>query len=100
MSRCTTKPTSAQTDQSLLCTQWVAKTQGSFMQTVMPRLISFRWMHRSFCYFFHAVAQIPEMLSVQGKFCLFVCVEVLQHCQQLRSCRAGQLPINTFPGQA
>ena len=29
---------------------------------------------------------------------LFVCVEVLRPCQQLRSCRAGQLPINTVPG--
>ena len=33
-------------------------------------------------------------------FCLFVCVEVLRPSQQLRSCRAGQLPINTVPGQA
>ena len=31
---------------------------------------------------------------------LFVCVEVLRPCQQLRSCPAGQLPINTVPGQA
>ena len=31
---------------------------------------------------------------------LFVCVEVLRPSQQLRSCRAGQLPINTVPGQA
>ena len=31
---------------------------------------------------------------------LFVCVEVLLPSQQLRSCRAGQLPINTIPGQA
>ena len=31
---------------------------------------------------------------------LFVCVEVLWPCQQLRSCLAGQLPINTVPGQA
>ena len=30
----------------------------------------------------------------------FVCVEVLLPSQQLRSCRAGQLPINTVPGQA
>ena len=36
--------------------------------------------------------------SVQYSFvcafniCLFVCVEVLWPCQQLRSCRAGQLP--------
>ena len=30
----------------------------------------------------------------------FVCVEVLRPSQQLRSCRAGQLPINTVPGQA
>ena len=29
-----------------------------------------------------------------------ICVEVLRHSQQLRSCRAGQLPINTVPGQA
>ena len=33
-------------------------------------------------------------------FVLFVCVEVLRPCQQLKSCRAGQLPINTVPGQA
>ena len=32
-------------------------------------------------------------------FC-FVCVEVLRPCQRLRSCRFGQLPINTVPGQA
>ena len=25
----------------------------------MPRLICLRWMHRSFCWFFHASAQIP-----------------------------------------
>ena len=31
---------------------------------------------------------------------MFVCVEVLWPCQQLRSCRAGLLPINTVPGQA
>ena len=30
----------------------------------------------------------------------FVCVEVLRLSQQLRSCRGGQLPINTVPGQA
>ena len=29
-----------------------------------------------------------------------VCVEVLWPSQQLRSCGAGQLPINTVPGQA
>ena len=26
--------------------------------------------------------------------------EVLRPCQQLRLCRAGQLPVNTVPGQA
>ena len=31
---------------------------------------------------------------------LFVCVEVLWPSQQLRSCRASQLPIYTVPGQA
>ena len=31
---------------------------------------------------------------------LFVCVEVLRPSQQLKSCRAGQLPISTVPGQA
>ena len=36
----------------------------------------------------------------QFKFFCFVCVEVLRPSQQLRSCRAGQLPINTGPGQA
>ena len=30
----------------------------------------------------------------------FACVEVLRPSQQLRSCRAGKLPINTVPGQA
>ena len=29
---------------------------------------------------------------------LFVCVEFLLPSQQPRSCRAGQLPINTVPG--
>ena len=31
---------------------------------------------------------------------LLVCVENLRRIQQLRSCRAGQLRINTVPGQA
>ena len=31
---------------------------------------------------------------------LFVCVKVLRPSQQLRSCRASQLSINTVPGQA
>ena len=31
---------------------------------------------------------------------LFVCDEVLRPNQHLRSCRVGQLPINTAPGQA
>ena len=31
---------------------------------------------------------------------LFVCAEVLWPCQQLWSCQAGQLTINTVPGQA
>ena len=31
---------------------------------------------------------------------MFVCDEVLPPSQELRSCRAGQLPINTVPGQA
>ena len=35
----------------------------------------------------------------EGRVCV-VCVEVLRPCQQLRSCRAGQLPINSVPGQA
>ena len=30
----------------------------------------------------------------------FICVDVLRPSQQLRSCRVGQLPINTVPGQA
>ena len=33
-------------------------------------------------------------------FFSFVFVEVLRPKQQLRSCRAGQLPVNTVPGQA
>ena len=36
--------------------------------------------------------------QVQLRSGLFVCVEVLRPSQQLRSCRAGQLPINTVPG--
>ena len=40
-----------------------------------------------------------DTCSSRPKF-LFVCVEVLRPSQQLRSCRAGQLPINTVPGQA
>ena len=31
---------------------------------------------------------------------IFVCVEVLRPSQQLRSCRADQLPTNTVPRQA
>ena len=36
---------------------------------------------------------------VQLRSGLFICVEVLRPSQQLRSCRVGQLPINTVPGQ-
>ena len=39
-------------------------------------------------------------LPFSTNYYLFVCVEVLRPCQQLRSCRAGQLPINTVLGQA
>ena len=38
-----------------------------------------------------------DNIYFEQMFC-FVCVEVLRHCQQLRSCRAGQLPSNTVPG--
>ena len=31
---------------------------------------------------------------------MFVCVDILQHRHQLRSCLAGQLPVNTVLGQA
>ena len=45
-----------------------------------------------------------SIVSVPGRclfiYFVFVCVEVLRPCQQLRSCRAGQLPINTVPRQA
>ena len=51
--------------------------------------LSICWPHMSFCWFCHAVAHIK-----------FVCVEILRPSQQLRSCRAGQLSINTVPGQA
>ena len=37
---------------------------------------------------------------VQLRSGLFVCIEVLRPSQQLKSCRAGQLPINIVPGQA
>ena len=51
---------------------------------------------------------VPKGLSVPAlglytcikSFKMFVCVELLRPCQQLRSCRAGQLPINTVPEQA
>ena len=38
------------------------------------------------------------VFSVFRLFCVYV--EVLRPSQQLRSCRAGQLPINAIPGQA
>ena len=38
--------------------------------------------------------------QVQLRSGLFVCVEVLRPSQQLMSCRVGQLPIKTVPGQA
>ena len=44
------------------------------------------------------MVQSGEVLLVFVVF--FLCVEALQPCQQLRSCRAGQLPIDTVPGQA
>ena len=39
----------------------------------------------------------PQHKHRNGTVDLF---EVLQPNQQLRSCRAGQLPVNTVPGQA
>ena len=41
-----------------------------------------------------------EREFLQPSKVLFVCAEVLWPSQQLRSCRAVQLPINTVPGQA
>ena len=55
-------------------------------------IISYRHFFRAFYY--------NTALIMSCKVTLFVCVEVLRPCQQLRSCRAGQLPINTVPGQA
>ena len=43
--------------------------------------------------------QNGKWFSIAECICV-VCAEVLRHSQQLRSCRAGQLPINTVPGQA
>ena len=37
-------------------------------------------------------------VSLKGSKTLSDCDEVLRPCQQLRSCRAGQLPFNTVPG--
>ena len=45
--------TSAKSDQSPLCTQWVAKD----MLTAKADL-SLRWVHRSFCWFCHALPQV------------------------------------------
>ena len=43
----------------------------------------------------------PETLVTEYKtYDCCCCVEVLRPSQQLRSCRSGQLPINTVPGQA
>ena len=39
-------------------------------------------------------------IDIESSVAFFVYVEVLRPCQQLRSCRAGQLPNNTIPGQA
>ena len=43
------------------------------------------------------ISYVTNVLDIL--FC-FVCVEVLRPRQELRSCRAGQLPINTVPEQA
>ena len=51
-------------------------------------------------YVYHfALNQNPNVIFIWSVD-LFVCVEVLRPSQQLRSCRAGQLPINSVPGQA
>ena len=86
--------------------------------------LSLRWAHMPLCWFCHEAAHIcnlPKIASVKkswyvviiegslGKSCSFglprvpfinVPVEILRPSQQLRSCRDGQLPINTVPGQA
>ena len=59
-----------------------------------PLIIALKGTHFLFLFAFTAAG------VVQCGSRLFVCVVVLQPCQQLRSCRASQLPINTVPGQA
>ena len=54
----------------------------------------FRILFFSYCLKFCLKASFLALVN----FC--VCVEVLRPSQQLRSCRAGQLPINTVAGQA
>ena len=50
-------------------------------------------------YILRVHSSIWTMLVGEERLCV-VCVEVLRPSQQLWSCRAGQLPINTVPGQA
>ena len=55
-------------------------------------LLNFRKLRCSLHYFLSSQNDHPAVL--------FVCVEVLRPCQQLRSCRAGQLLIYTVLVQA
>ena len=44
--------------------------------------------------------RLDKMTMIRSRLVLFVCVEVLRPSQQLWSCQASQLPINTVAGQA
>ena len=80
--------------------------RSAFFIVTSSRNLSCRNNLNSASKFFTISSILPSSLSCSyvnlqsNKNMFFVCVEVLRPCQQLRSCRDGQLPINTVPGQA
>ena len=68
--------TTTQSDQSLLCAQWVAKDTSFLHETDAQADLSLHWAHMPFCWFCHGVArfwsfyQLTFIFLSSGSFCL------------------------------
>ena len=85
----------AQSDQSLLCAQWVAKnpsflhedSKDSDQTGWMPRLICLRWAHMPFCWFCRDVAHfMPTSIMTWQNilhyiFIIAISLEILIKCR-------------------
>ena len=83
-----------------ICSSLGLKTSRAGVTPPSPRIVTECSFTRSMLIkmYIHDIYSLFRLFRLL--VCLFVCVEVLRPCQQLKSNRAGQLPINTVPGQA